>query len=162
MNCDHCGRPEKFNVLCPNCERFVCTDCGRVFCICEPKDEAMSQLTKSTHKLAQAALAKATEEEKRSLQARGRTSILKTCQHLMACPTAIDIGIVRELPPEERRMLTYVLARALVHWHPTHESLANRSVYDRAVQHLAEVTFIECCVTSEIFTYEELAEIANA
>lgn len=33
--CDHCGRPERFNVLCPDCEQLVCETCGRVDCCCE-------------------------------------------------------------------------------------------------------------------------------
>jgi hypothetical protein len=32
--CDHCGRPEAFNVLCPECEQLVCNECGRVHCCC--------------------------------------------------------------------------------------------------------------------------------
>lgn len=32
--CDHCGKPERFNVLCPDCERLVCDGCGRVDCCC--------------------------------------------------------------------------------------------------------------------------------
>jgi hypothetical protein len=33
--CDHCGEPEAFNVLCPDCEQLCCTSCGRVECCCE-------------------------------------------------------------------------------------------------------------------------------
>lgn len=33
--CDHCGKPERFNVLCADCEQLVCTDCGRVVCCCD-------------------------------------------------------------------------------------------------------------------------------
>lgn len=33
--CDHCGEPERFNVLCPNCEAVVCETCGCVVCCCE-------------------------------------------------------------------------------------------------------------------------------
>ena len=32
--CDHCGRPERFNVLCAACEQLACSDCGRVKCCC--------------------------------------------------------------------------------------------------------------------------------
>jgi hypothetical protein len=32
--CDHCGKPERFCVLCPDCERSCCTVCGRVECLC--------------------------------------------------------------------------------------------------------------------------------
>jgi hypothetical protein len=32
--CDHCGKPEPFNVLCSACEELACTDCGRVECCC--------------------------------------------------------------------------------------------------------------------------------
>jgi hypothetical protein len=36
--CDHCGKPEKYNVLCGDCEQLVtCFNCGRVKCICEEK-----------------------------------------------------------------------------------------------------------------------------
>lgn len=38
--CDYCGKPEEFNVLCPECERLVCVECGRPECgggkRCEP------------------------------------------------------------------------------------------------------------------------------
>jgi len=33
--CDHCGKPERFNVLCPECEDLVCEICGRVECCCD-------------------------------------------------------------------------------------------------------------------------------
>jgi hypothetical protein len=32
--CDHCGKPEAFNVLCPECEELACSECGRVECCC--------------------------------------------------------------------------------------------------------------------------------
>lgn len=32
--CDHCGKPEAFCVLCPDCEERACTSCGRVNCCC--------------------------------------------------------------------------------------------------------------------------------
>lgn len=32
--CDHCGEPERFCVLCPDCEQLCCEDCGRVECVC--------------------------------------------------------------------------------------------------------------------------------
>lgn len=32
--CDNCGKPEAFNVLCPECEELCCNECGRVECCC--------------------------------------------------------------------------------------------------------------------------------
>lgn len=32
--CDHCGKPERFNVLCAACEEATCETCGRVQCAC--------------------------------------------------------------------------------------------------------------------------------
>jgi hypothetical protein len=32
--CDHCGKAERFNVLCPDCEELACNECGRVECVC--------------------------------------------------------------------------------------------------------------------------------
>ena len=32
--CDHCGKPERFCVLCPDCEALACELCGRVECCC--------------------------------------------------------------------------------------------------------------------------------
>lgn len=40
--CDHCGKPEHFNVLCPECEELACSECGRVLCICGPAPDVQS------------------------------------------------------------------------------------------------------------------------
>jgi predicted Zn-ribbon and HTH transcriptional regulator len=32
--CDHCGKPERFCVLCAECEQLCCTECARVECCC--------------------------------------------------------------------------------------------------------------------------------
>jgi hypothetical protein len=42
--CDNCGKPEKFNVLCPDCEQLVCLVCGRVNCVCK-NEKNMADLT---------------------------------------------------------------------------------------------------------------------
>lgn len=36
--CDHCGKPERFNVLCPDCEALVCLECGCIECCCDRDD----------------------------------------------------------------------------------------------------------------------------
>lgn len=33
-HCEHCGKVESFNVLCPACEELCCNECGRVDCVC--------------------------------------------------------------------------------------------------------------------------------
>lgn len=38
--CDHCRKPESFNVLCPDCELLVCPGCGRVTCCCDGKEQS--------------------------------------------------------------------------------------------------------------------------
>lgn len=34
MMCAHCGKPEPFCMLCPECEARACVHCGRVGCEC--------------------------------------------------------------------------------------------------------------------------------
>lgn len=46
--CDHCGKPERFNVLCADCEQLVCTDCGRVVCCCDDKPVTRAEFIRIT------------------------------------------------------------------------------------------------------------------
>lgn len=39
--CDHCGTPEEFSILCPDCEAICCTDCGRVECCCDDRPQLL-------------------------------------------------------------------------------------------------------------------------